>query len=68
MKMTPQTKTVQELLELRVNNMLAVNPEYQRGAVWSVGQKKKLIDSVLRGYPIPLSPSPTKPRRASPRS
>ena len=34
--------------------MLAVNSEYQRGAVWTVAQKKKLIDSVLREYPIPL--------------
>ena len=31
--------------------MLAVNSEYQRGAVWTVAQKKKLIDSVLREYP-----------------
>ncbi len=34
--------------------MLVVNPEYQRGAVWTPTQKKKLVDSVLRGYPIPL--------------
>lgn len=34
--------------------MLVVNPEYQRGVVWTVSQKKKLVDSVLRGYPIPL--------------
>lgn len=54
MKMEPVTYTVESLLELRSNNMLSVNPEYQRGAVWTVAQKKKLIDSVLRGYPIPL--------------
>lgn len=54
MRMEPKTYTVQALLELRANNMLAVNPEYQRGAVWTASQKKKLIDSVLRGYPIPL--------------
>ncbi len=54
MKMEPKTYSVQALLELRTNNMLAVNPEYQRGAVWTASQKKKLIDSVLRGYPIPL--------------
>jgi hypothetical protein len=34
--------------------MLVANPEYQRGEVWTVTQKKRLIDSVLRGYPIPL--------------
>lgn len=54
MRMKPETKTIASLLELRANNMIAVNPEYQRGAVWSVGQKKRLIDSELRGYPIPL--------------
>ena len=54
MKMEPATKKVEELLELRLNGMLAVNPEYQRGEVWTVAQKKKLIDSVLRGYPLPL--------------
>lgn len=51
---TPDTQTVKELLELRRNNMLAANPEYQRGRVWTEEQKKKLVDSVLRGYPIPL--------------
>ena len=54
MKMKPETKKVEEILELRSNGMLAVNSEYQRGAVWTDAQKKKLIDSVLREYPIPL--------------
>jgi hypothetical protein len=54
MKTKPTTKTVAELLELRANQMLTVNPEYQRGTVWSVAQKKRLIDSIFRGYPIPL--------------
>ena len=34
--------------------MLSVNQEYQRGVVWTVAQKKRLVDSVMRGYPIPL--------------
>jgi len=34
--------------------MLYANPEYQRGKVWKPAQKKRLVDSVLRGYPIPL--------------
>lgn len=54
MTMTIEARTykVGELLELRQNNMLAPNPEYQRGAVWRAPQKKRLIDSVLRNYPI----------------
>jgi hypothetical protein len=33
---------------------LRVNPEYQRGTKWSIPQKQSLIDSLLRGYNIPL--------------
>ncbi|HXS35772.1 MAG TPA: DUF262 domain-containing protein, partial [Flavipsychrobacter sp.] len=45
---------IKDLLDLKRNGMLSVNPEYQRGAVWKEQQQKKLIDSVLRGYPLPL--------------
>src|SRR5438876_742581 len=45
---------VKDILELRKKQMLVVNAEYQRGAVWTSAQKKKLVDSVLRGYPLPL--------------
>lgn len=54
MELSSEKLTVQELLELKKSNMLIVNPEYQRGAVWSEIQQKKLIDSVMRGYPLPL--------------
>lgn len=45
---------IKDLLDLKRNNMLTINPEYQRGAVWQDSQQKKLIDSVLRGYPLPM--------------
>jgi 5-methylcytosine-specific restriction endonuclease McrA len=54
MKTEPDDLTIQALIDLRQTQMLVVNPEYQRGVVWTQGQKKKLVDSVLRGYPIPL--------------
>lgn len=54
MNREPSIMTIHELLELKKREMLKVNPEYQRGAVWTKDQKKRLIDSVLRGYPIPL--------------
>lgn len=54
MKYTPQKCTVSELHELRKTQMLFANPEYQRGIVWNKTQKRKLIDSIMRGYPIPL--------------
>ena len=49
-----ETWTIEKLVELKQSGMLSVNPEYQRAAVWSLSQKKKLVDSILRGYPIPL--------------
>lgn len=54
MEIKAERITLKELLELRKNGMLKVNPEYQRAAVWTEGQQKKLIDSVLRCYPLPL--------------
>jgi uncharacterized protein with ParB-like and HNH nuclease domain len=50
----PDSKTVEDLVDLYRAGMLKANPEYQRGVVWSLAQKKKLIDSVMRGYPLPL--------------
>lgn len=54
MELTSEKITIKDLLELKKSSMLIVNPEYQRAAVWSENQQKKLIDSVLRGYPLPL--------------
>lgn len=54
MKTDPDDLTVKDVLDLKAQQMLVVNPEYQRGAVWTLTQKKKLVDSVLRGYPIPM--------------
>ena len=48
------TKTVAALLKLKKLEMLKVNPEYQRGQAWKPPQWKRLVDSVLRGYMIPL--------------
>lgn len=53
MKAKPETMTVKDLVELHKEQMLKANPEYQRGIVWNATQKKKLIDSVMRGYPLP---------------
>lgn len=54
MEAKPDDLTIRDILDLHGNKMLFANPEYQRGAVWNKTQKKKLVDSVLRGYPIPL--------------
>lgn len=49
----------QDSLSLRVvvdawrHHSIAPNPEYQRGRAWKLDQQKLLIDSALRGYPLP---------------
>ena len=54
MKTEPEDLKVRDVLDLKSKQMLVVNSEYQRGAIWKPTQQKKLVDSVLRGYPIPL--------------
>jgi hypothetical protein len=46
--------TIRKLVDLRRERMIVVNPEYQRGEVWKRPQQKRLIDSILRGYPLPF--------------
>jgi hypothetical protein len=46
--------TVKDVVDLFANKLLSANPEYQRGTVWSKKQKRKLIDSVFRHYPLPM--------------
>lgn len=53
MKSSAEKMSIRELMDYKKNGMLAANPEYQRGTVWKEAQQKKLIDSLLRGYPIP---------------
>jgi len=33
--------------------VIDLQPDFQRGDVWAVGKRKKLIDSVLRGWQVP---------------
>ncbi len=54
MKSDQKPMTVEKLLQLHAEDMLKANPEYQRGRVWSQDNKRKLIDSIFRGYPLPL--------------
>jgi len=54
MQASHDTKSAETLLQWKKYDMLYANPEYQRGAVWTLAQKKLLVDSLLRGYPIPL--------------
>ena len=54
MKSELKTHKLQKLADAYRSHALRVNPEYQRGTKWSLPQKQGLIDSLLRGYRIPL--------------
>ncbi|MEU6079141.1 DUF262 domain-containing protein [Streptomyces sp. NPDC047108] len=54
MSITPRGMSIQEAYSLYRGEKLIVNRNYQRKLVWGVDEKIRLIDSVLRGFPIPL--------------
>ena len=49
----PPDYTIRKLVDWHGDEILRVNPEYQRGKKWKPFQQQFFIDSVLRGYPIP---------------
>jgi hypothetical protein len=50
---TTHNYSVADFLELRAANRLVLNTRFQRRSVWRTPAKVYLIDSILRGYPIP---------------
>lgn len=45
--------TINDLFVQYVENRLYVNRKYQRKLVWNIYDKKLLIDSIIRGVPLP---------------
>lgn len=54
MSLAPKGISIQALYREYRDNKITVNRKYQRKLVWSVEEKQQLIDTVLKGYPIPL--------------
>lgn len=54
MSVNPRGMSVQEAYREFRNGAFRVNRTYQRKLVWTLEEKRKLIDSILHGYPIPL--------------
>lgn len=47
-------ENIQRVYDYYINNKLLVNRKYQRKLVWSIEEKQKFIDSLVKGYPVPL--------------
>ncbi len=52
-KYEPDPKTIQDLVNLYEKDHLNLEPGFQRDSVWSKSDRAKLIDSILRNYPLP---------------
>lgn len=48
------TYKVGDFIDWQRSGSLILNPDFQRGSVWSGGAKSYLIDTILRGLPIPI--------------
>lgn len=48
-----ETKTVADLVHLYENDMLDLSPAFQRKSVWVLKDRQKLIDTIIRNYPLP---------------
>ena len=49
----PESRTITDIQNLFENDLLNLEPGFQRQSVWSERDRGKLIDSILRNYPLP---------------
>ena len=54
MTVSPQGISIQSLYRSYRDGGLIVNRQYQRKLVWTLAEKARLIDSILKDYPLPL--------------
>lgn len=47
------TKNIDEFTRLYADGKLNLNPGFQRKSVWTIADRKKLIESILQNYPVP---------------
>lgn len=47
-------ESIQSLYGYYLSNTFLVNRRYQRKLVWTIDEKRAFIDSILKGYPVPL--------------
>ena len=57
-----QVYTIRRLAEMVESGHLDLNPDWQRGSVWTRDQRPRLIDSLDNGYPLPHITLWTRPQ------
>ncbi|MEO0908549.1 MAG: DUF262 domain-containing protein, partial [Pseudomonadota bacterium] len=53
MKLTPTEPDIATIVSRIDRGDIDLQPDFQRQEVWSVKKKKRLIDTILRGWSIP---------------
>lgn len=53
MKYSVIQKKISDLLDWIKKDQIDLHPPYQRNFVWTLKDQKQLIDSIMRGYPLP---------------
>ena len=53
MRLIPSDPDVETVVGRIADNSLNLQPEFQRGAVWSRQKQRLLIDSILRNWYVP---------------
>jgi hypothetical protein len=49
----PDQKTVEEIIQKYQDKKLNLTPGFQRDSVWKISDRAKLIDSIIKNYPLP---------------
>ena len=52
-KTTSKVVTISDLVQWNQKNEIELSPKYQRNSVWNENAKSYLIDTIIRGLPIP---------------
>jgi hypothetical protein len=52
--LTVKGESVEKTYGNYIANRYLVNRKYQRKLVWTLEEKRKFIDSILKGYPVPI--------------
>uniref|UniRef100_UPI004049FDE4 DUF262 domain-containing protein n=1 Tax=Fulvivirga sp. TaxID=1931237 RepID=UPI004049FDE4 len=45
--------SIRDLIKLIDEDKVDLNPEYQRNFIWSTNDQSDLVDTILKGYPLP---------------
>ncbi|MFA5385655.1 MAG: DUF262 domain-containing protein [Eubacteriales bacterium] len=53
MRLLPSDPDIQTIVSRIQNGEINLQPDFQRGHVWSEFKKKRLIDSILRDWHVP---------------